>query len=153
MNKKLNILCWILQIFSSLVLLQTLRFKFTGAEESIRIFSALGMEPWGRIGVGIMELIAGIMLLVPKTVYLGALLSMGLMGGAVMSHLTVLSINLSKIGLNDNGLLFMMSVLIFISCSLILILRRREIPILGKKMAIIVFSRLRKVFEDSPKSQ
>ena len=49
---------WLLRILAALIMLQTLYFKFSASEESVYIFSALGMEPWGRIGTGIMELIA-----------------------------------------------------------------------------------------------
>ncbi|MFX6288831.1 DoxX family protein, partial [Acinetobacter baumannii] len=73
-------------------MLQTLFFKFTAAPESVFIFSTLGIEPWGRIGTGIAELIASVLLLIPSTTVFGALLAMGIMGGAIVSHLAVLGI-------------------------------------------------------------
>ena len=84
---------WILRIIAALIMLQTLYFKFSGAEESIYIFSKLGMEPWGRIGTGVFELVASVLILFPKTTAIGALLATGLMGGAILFHLTKLGIS------------------------------------------------------------
>jgi len=79
---------WVLQLVVAAILLQTLFFKFTGAPESVYIFSTLGAEPWGRIGSGVVELVAAILVLVPATTTIGAALAMGVMAGAIMSHLT-----------------------------------------------------------------
>src|SRR4051812_45064355 len=94
-----NIGLWILRILAALIMLQTLYFKFTAADESVYIFSRLGMEPWGRIGTGVLELIASALILVPKTTALSALLAIGLMGGAIFFHLTKLGIVVR----NDGG--------------------------------------------------
>ncbi len=90
---------WILRIVSSVILLQTLFFKFTAAEESVYIFTTLGMEPYGRIGSGIAELIAVILILIPKTTLFGAFMGCGVMLGAIFSHLFVLGIEVQ----NDGG--------------------------------------------------
>lgn len=113
MNPKIIL---VLRIIVAVILIQTLRFKFTAAPESVYIFSKLGLEPYGRIGIGVLELIAGILLLIPKTVWMGALLSLGLMGGAIISHLTVLGVNTN----NDGGILFATAVLVFALSALIL---------------------------------
>lgn len=110
---KKEILIWILKITASVILLQTLFFKFSGAEESVYIFSALDAEPYGRIGSGIAELIAVILILIPKTTWIGALISSGIMTGAILSHLFVLGIVVQ----NDKGLLFTLA-LITLLCSL-----------------------------------
>lgn len=110
---KKEILIWILKITASVILLQTLFFKFSGAEESVYIFSALDAEPYGRIGSGIAELIAVILILSPKTTWIGALISSGIMTGAILSHLFVLGIVVQ----NDNGLLFTLAVITLL-CSL-----------------------------------
>lgn len=110
---KKEILIWILKITASVILLQTLFFKFSGAEESVYIFSALGAEPYGRIGSGIAELIAVILILISKTTWIGALASSGIMTVAILSHLFVLGIVVQ----NDNGLLFTLA-LITLLCSL-----------------------------------
>src|SRR5260221_10226822 len=94
LTKRQNVLSWILQIVVAVILLQTLFFKFSGAAESVYIFSTLGAEPWGRIGSGIIELIASVLLLVPRTIALGALLALGTISGAVLAHLTQLGIKL-----------------------------------------------------------
>ena len=59
-----TVVTWLLQLGVAGILLQTLFFKFTGAEESVYIFSTVGrflniagVEPWGRIGSGVLELI------------------------------------------------------------------------------------------------
>lgn len=125
---KLHVLSWVLQVAVAGILLQTLFFKFTGAEESVYIFSTLGAEPWGRIGSGVLELVAAVLLLIPTTSPLGALLTMGLMIGAIGSHLTVLGIEVR----GDGGLLFGLAVTCFIGSAIVLLIRRAEIPIVGR---------------------
>src|SRR2546423_5232454 len=83
---------WVLRLLAAVIMLQTLYFKFSGAEESIYIFSTLGIEPWGRIGIGILELIASVLILFPRTTGIGALLGIGLMSGAIFFHLTKLGL-------------------------------------------------------------
>ena len=119
---------WVLQLLAAAILLQTLFFKFTGAEESVYIFSTLGMEPAGRIGSGVVELIAAVLLLVPSTVTAGAVLAAGVMAGAIVSHLTVLGIEVK----GDGGLLFGLALAVFVSAAIILFLRRAAIPVLGR---------------------
>jgi hypothetical protein len=126
---------WLLQITVAVILLQTLFFKFTGADESIYIFSTVGrfvglagVEPWGRIGSGVIELIAAILLLVPATVSVGAVLVMGVMAGAIMSHLVILGIEVKA----DGGLLFALAVTAFAGSAIVLILRRTQIPVVGR---------------------
>jgi hypothetical protein len=123
-----TIVSWLLQLVVAGILLQTLFFKFTGAEESVYIFRAVGAEPWGRIGSGIIELIASILLLVPTTIPLGAILVLGTMSGAILSHLTVLGIEVK----GDGGLLFGLAVTAFVSSAIILVIRRSEIPALRR---------------------
>jgi putative oxidoreductase len=118
---------WVLQLVVAAILLQTLFFKFTGAAESVYIFSTLGAEPWGRIGSGVVELVATILLLVPATTTLGAALALGVITGAILSHLTVLGIEVQ----GDGGLLFALAVAVFVASTVILLLRRGEIPIVG----------------------
>ena len=93
-----RILTWILRGLAALILLQSLFFKFSGAPESIYIFSRIGMEPWGRIGSGIVELIASALILIPRTTWLGALAGLGVMGVAILFHLTTLFMRKSLIG-------------------------------------------------------
>ena len=113
---KTEIIKWIFRIVASGILLQTLFFKFSGAEESIYIFSTLGIEPYGRIGSGIAELIAAILILIPGTTWIGALGAIGIMTGAIASHLFVLGIEVQ----NDGGLLFSLAVTTLLSCSVLL---------------------------------
>ena len=129
LTKSQNILSWTLQIIVAVILFQTLFFKFTGAEESKYIFSTLGLEPWGRIGSGIVELIAVILLLIPSTVTIGAILAMGTIAGAIFSHLTKLGIVVK----DDGGLLFGLAVAVFVLSAVILFVRRSEIPIVGSR--------------------
>jgi hypothetical protein len=129
LTKTQNIASWILQILVALILFQTLFFKFTGAEESKYIFSTLGAEPWGRIGSGIIELVAVILLLVPSTVTIGAVLALGTISGAILSHLTRLGIVVK----DDGGLLFILALTVFILSAVILFIRRSEIPVIGSR--------------------
>ena len=123
LGRRLTILSWFLQHVSAAILFQTLFFKFTAAEESVYIFKTLGMEPWGRIGSGVAELVACVLLLVPRTVPVGALLSLGVIGGALVSHLTTLGIVIK----DDGGLLFALALIVFACCVTILIIRRRKL--------------------------
>lgn len=129
LSKAHNLLSWALQLIVAVILLQTLFFKFTGAEESIYIFTTLGAEPWGRIGSGVVELIAAILLLTPRAVTVGAILALGTITGAIFSHLAKLGIVVK----DDGGLLFALAVIVFIGSAAILLLRRREIPVIGKR--------------------
>jgi hypothetical protein len=118
---------WALQLVVAGILLQTLFFKFTGAPESVYIFSTLGAEPWGRIGSGVVELIAAVLLLVPATTTVGAALAMAVMVGAIVSHLTVLGVEVR----GDGGLLFALALTVFAASGVILLIRRGDIPIVG----------------------
>jgi putative oxidoreductase len=122
---------WALQLIVAGILLQTLFFKFTGAAESVYIFSTLGAEPWGRIGSGVVELIAALLLLFPATITMGAILALGVIAGAIVSHLTVLGIEVQ----GDGGVLFLLALAVFVSSVAILFLRRGDIPVLGVWLA------------------
>lgn len=118
---------WLCQLTAAAILGQTLFFKFTGAPESRYIFATLGVEPWGRIGTGVLELVAVALLLFPRTPAVGAVLAMGLMGGAIMSHLTRLGIEVQ----GDHGLLFTLAVVTLVAAGIVALLRRRELPVVG----------------------
>lgn len=119
-------LSWILRLLVAGILLQTLYFKFSGAPESRYIFSALGAEPWGRIASGVAELIAAILLLIPTTAGIGAVLALGIISGAIAAHLTRLGIEIE----GDGGLLFYLAVAVFVGSLVIAWLNRREIPVI-----------------------
>ncbi|MGJ5814587.1 DoxX family protein [Paludibaculum fermentans] len=125
-SKGLRIASWVLRGIAAVILLQTLFFKFSGARESVYIFSTLGMEPWGRIGSGVAELIASILLLLPGTVVLGAALSLGVISGAIFFHLTRLGVALPAV--NDHGELFGLAVVVFVCSAALLVLHRHQIP-------------------------
>lgn len=122
---------WLCQLAAALILLQTLFFKFSGADESRYIFSTLGVEPWGRIASGIVELVAALLLLYPRTAAVGGTLAMGLMAGAILAHLFLLGITVQ----GDGGLLFALAVTVFLCGALVVYLRRAELPIIGCKFA------------------
>ena len=122
---------WIAQVAVAGILAQTLFFKFAAAPESVYIFSKLGLEPWGRIGSGVAELIAAILLLIPATAVLGALIALGVIVGALGAHLTKLGIEVQ----GDGGLLFGLALTVFVGSLLVLWLRRRELPWLGPRLA------------------
>jgi uncharacterized membrane protein YphA (DoxX/SURF4 family) len=121
MNAK-NSSSWALRIIAAIILLQTLYFKFSGHEESVALFTKLGIEPWGRIGTGVMELIASILLLIPATVFIGAFLGIGLMAGAILSHLTILGIESN----GDGGQLFIMAVVVLVSCFILCLMNWQQ---------------------------
>jgi putative oxidoreductase len=123
--KTANYLSWACQIIAAVILLQTLYFKFTGAPESVYIFTTLGLEPWGRIGSGVVELIAATLLLIPATAGIGAVIALGVITGAIVSHLTRLGLVVQ----NDGGLLFGLAVTVFMCSAVVAWLRRDQIPI------------------------
>ena len=131
MTVTITVLSWLLRIAAAIILLQTLFFKFTAAPESVYIFTKVGAEPWGRIGSGVIELIAAILILTPRFTWLGSLLAMGVMAGAVLSHLTILGIEVQ----GDKGLLFALALTVFVCSTVNLLLHRSEIPVVGKRLA------------------
>jgi uncharacterized membrane protein YphA (DoxX/SURF4 family) len=119
---------WAIRIVAAFILVQTLYFKFTGAEESVYIFKTLGMEPYGRIGSGIAELVASILILIPRTTLYGAIIGLGIMTGAILSHLLVLGIEVQ----NDGGTLFILALITFLCCALLIFINKNRIPNLFK---------------------
>jgi hypothetical protein len=138
MNNITVYILWAARLVAAIILLQTLYFKFGAQAESVYIFAKLGVEPWGRIGSGVVELIAAILILIPRTSWIGSGIGLGVMAGAILSHLTVLGIDI----LGDGGYLFFLGVVVAVSCVVILFLTRQQwLPIvltlsgnvLGKK--------------------
>lgn len=127
----ITVLSWVLRITAAIILLQTLFFKFTAAPESVYIFTKVGAEPWGRIGSGVLELIAAILILTPRFTWLGSLIALGVMAGAIFSHLTVLGIEVQ----GDKGLLFALALIVFVCSTANLLLHRSEIPVVGRRLA------------------
>jgi len=125
LSKTLITVSWILRAVAAVILVQTLFFKFTGARESVYIFSTLGLEPWGRIGSGVAELIASILLLMPRTVVFGAALSLAVISGAIASHLTKLGIALPAVG--DRGELFALALAVFFCSAGVLWIHKNEL--------------------------
>lgn len=137
------ILSWACRIVAAIILLQTLFFKFTAAPESVYIFTKVGIflhryipfasistfEVTGRIGSGIMELIAAVLLLTPSFVWVGAVLAMAATSGAIASHLTFLGVEVQ----GDKGLLFLLAIAVFVTSTIALFLHRAHIPVLGKR--------------------
>ncbi len=120
---KSSIFIWIIKLITVVILVQTLYFKFSGAEESVYIFTTLGIEPFGRIGSGIVELIASVLILIPRTSAYGALLGLGTMTGAIFSHLFILGIEVK----NDGGTLFILAIITFLCCLVIVSINRNKI--------------------------
>ena len=127
MNKPINYLLWVAKGVATVLMLQTLYFKFQAAPESVYIFTKVGIEPWGRIGTGIIELIASALILIPRTSWIGAGLGLGVMLGAIATHLFLLGIAVQ----GDGGQLFFYALAVAVSCLTILYLTRQQwIPIL-----------------------
>ncbi len=128
LSKPITLLSWILRITAAVILAQTLYFKFSAAPESVYIFDKVGLGAPGRIGSGIAELIAATLLIIPRTTWLGAGLALAVMGGAIMSHLTVLGIDV----MGDHGELFALALTVAVCSAILLFIHRRDIPIVGK---------------------
>ena len=118
----LAVFSWILRIVAAGIMLQTLYFKFSGADESVYIFSQIGIEPWGRIATGILELIASLLILYPKTTFIGACISAGIMLGAIASHIFILGISVK----DDGGQLFIYALIVFVASLILLYLYRQD---------------------------
>lgn len=120
--KPASAILWALRIIAAFIMLQTLYFKFTGHEQSVKLFTELGMEPWGRIGTGVFELIASVLILYPRTTGYGAVLGLGLMSGAIFFHVT-------KLGLDFDGdyWLFIYAVIAFGCCLLMTIYFKNQL--------------------------
>lgn len=129
LSKRATMVSWACQIVAAIILGQTLFFKFTAAPESVFIFTTLGVEPWGRIGSGVMELFAALMLLIPRMHAIGAGLAIGLMAGAIGAHLTTLGIEVQ----GDGGTLFGLAVTTAVCAAVVLVIRRRELPLIGSR--------------------
>lgn len=125
---------WICRIVAALILLQTLFFKFSGAEESVYIFTKVHMEPWGRIGIGILELIAGILLLIPRTSVYGAVIATGLMLGAIAMHLFILGVEV----MHDGGQLFIYALLVLFASLYIVWTEKTQLLHLFQKRKLVV---------------
>jgi hypothetical protein len=120
---------FILEFLAAIIMLQTLFFKFTAHPDSVFIFSQLGLEPMGRIGIGIGELIASLLIFIPRTTWFGSLMGLGLMSGAIGAHLLKLGIEVNE----DHGTLFLMAASVFVCCAILLWMTRREIPYLYRE--------------------
>lgn len=118
------VLFWGARLIAAIIMAQTLYFKFSASEESVYIFSVVGMEPWGRIGIGVLELIASILILIPATVWLGSVLAVGLMAGALGMHATMLGIEVK----GDGGQLFIYALLVAICGMYAFWQSRKDIP-------------------------
>lgn len=122
-NQKLEYISWVAQIIAAIILAQTLFFKFTAAPESVALFTKLGVEPFGRIGAGVMELITVILLLTPRKAWLGAIFGIMTMGGAIMAHLTVIGIESD----HDGGYLFFLALSTLICSLTVAYIRKSDI--------------------------
>jgi len=129
----MKVIEWICRIVVAIILLQTLFFKFTGAEESKYIFTTLmgDYEAVGRIGSGVVELIAAILILIPNGAWLGALIALGTISGAIFSHLTKLGVVVK----DDGGFLFILAIVVFVCSAIVLFLNRAAIPVVGSILA------------------
>lgn len=127
--KTRQIIYWASRIVASLIMLQTLYFKFTASPESVYIFTTVGMEPWGRIGLGIFELVASVLILVPSLVWLGSLIALGLMAGAIGMHATLLGIEV----MGDGGQLFLYAVIVALCSAYAFWQSRATIPLMIKR--------------------
>jgi uncharacterized membrane protein YphA (DoxX/SURF4 family) len=122
-----NIAGLVLRLLAAAILLQTLRFKFGAHPESVALFTKLGVEPWGRIFTGVVELIAGVLLIIRPTAIFGAFLAIGLMFGAIASHLFVIGIQSA----GDGGQLFILACIVLLAAAVILLLYRKDLKKYG----------------------
>lgn len=143
-DKTLNMIQWVLVAMVAFIFLQSLPFKFSGHEQTQLIFSTIGnwlssiglseslaqgFTHYGGFIIGSLELIATILLVIPKSRMWGALLGLGLMTGAIFFHLfTPLGVArvIDDAGNTDNGVLFIMACIAFLSNALLIYLNRSK---------------------------
>lgn len=125
-----KIICWLARLVAAVIMLQTLYFKFIGAPESVEIFTTVGVEPWGRYAVGVLELIASLLLLINTTAWAGGALALMLMSGAIGMHLTLLGIEVQ----DDGGLLFFLALLVAASSIIVLVINKEQIMLILKNL-------------------
>ena len=130
LSKGLSVVSWLARIVAAVILLQTLYFKFSAHPDSVAIFTAVGQEPIGRVGSGIVELIASVLLFVPGLTAVGAALAVGVMSGAIFFHLTKLGVVVN----NDGGSLFVLAVVVWVCSAFVLWLYRKTLPVIGGKL-------------------
>ncbi|HTS30819.1 MAG TPA: hypothetical protein VMH81_33330 [Bryobacteraceae bacterium] len=131
-TKAFIVTSWVLRLIVAAILLQTLFFKFSAAKESVYIFSTLGMEPWGRIGSGVFELVASVLLLIPGTLTIGAGMALAATGSAILFHLARLGVALTPVG--DHGELFALAIVVTVCALIVLLMHRRELPLIGRSL-------------------
>ncbi len=125
----MRIVIFLVKFLITIIVGQTLFFKFSGAVESIYIFSVLGVEPWGRLALGVLELLSLVFLWIPKTTLYALILILGMMSGAIASHLFILGIEI----MGDKGELFILGVVTWLCTAVLLFIKREEIKLLSMK--------------------
>lgn len=132
----LAVLAWAAQLTVAVILAQTLVFKFTYAPETRYIFEPRGGRPAATL-VGLAELACVVLLLVPRTAAVGAALSLGVIGGALFTHLTALGVEVNNpdTGEGDGGLLFGLAVAVAAGSTVVLAVRWRQLPFVGRLLA------------------
>ncbi len=128
MNKQ-TIIIRVLSIAAAIILIETLYYKFSAHPDSVLLFTTLGVEPWGRIGLGIVELITAILLIVPRTTAIGSVIGLGIISGAIFSHLFIIGINFN----NDGGALFTLAMVVFVCCAIVAFMKKDELLALIKR--------------------
>ena len=128
MNKQ-TIIIRVLSIAAAIILIETLYYKFSAHPDSVLLFTTLGVEPWGRIGLGIVELITAILLIVPRTTAIGSAIGLGIISGAIFSHLFIIGINFN----NDGGALFTLAMVVFVCCAIVAFMKKDELLALIKR--------------------
>ncbi len=124
-------LLWIIRVVASLIMLQTLYYKFSGSTESVYIFSQMNMEPWGRYATGIAELVASLLILYKPTTVIGSFFAVGIMSGALLSHAFVLGIEV----MGDHGLLFLYALIVWVAAILLLWIEREKLFSMIRKIS------------------
>lgn len=135
---------WVAQIAAAAILGQTLFFKFTGAPETVALFDVIGLGDAGRLGTAAAELLAVVLLLIPRTAWAGAIVALGVITGAIGSHLTKLGVSIDAAALGEPALeplngpsLFAMAVIVFVAAAAVMVIRRGQIPVVGPKLAAL----------------
>lgn len=138
----MRVVSWAMQLVAAFILGQTLFFKLTGAPETVALFEVLGAEPWGRWATALAELAAVALLLIPRTAAVGAVVSLGVISGAIMAHLTKLGVSIDPAALGDEALeplagpsLFAMAVVVFVSALGVAVIRRGQLPVVGRMLS------------------
>ena len=88
-GKIMNVALWALQIAAAGMFLMVGFLKLSGDPQLVGLFEAIGIGQWFRYLTGTLEVVGAILLLIPRTSGLAALMLAGVMACAIVTHVFI----------------------------------------------------------------